>query len=288
LDTTAEHSQRIRALDSAWQLWRRADDPDITARLVDGTLTLAGQIEDALLNSAMFARLASQLSAAEMAVVRADFAGAPAGILQFLSGTGDARVIGPVSEALLYDQSEEVRIVAAEILGEFVADPVARTALESAVAFDESAGVRETAGNYLLDDAAHVEGLFAVVRDARLSDEERLRPIIYVDRLQFVEKGFSVDADTVEMVADLIERSDVSWRLDVLFGLSMYRSPSFVPIYLERLRNDPSPDVRVLIADILSEYRALPDVDDALEAVSADDPADNVRAAAARARDISP
>jgi HEAT repeat protein len=287
-DTSADHVQRSRALDAAAQLAHRADDPNITARLVDSTLAYAGQIEDALLNSTMFARIASQVSASDIAAVRAQFADAPAGILGLLSGIGDARVIRPMSEALLYDQSEAVRRVAAGIVGEFVDDAVARAALESAAEFDVSAAVRETASNYLLDDALHIESLFAGVRDSSLSDEERLRPITYVDRLQFIEQGFSVDADTVDVVAELIERSDVAWRLDVLFGLSMYRSPSFVPVYLERLSNDPSPDVRILLLDILSEHRSQPGVDAALEA-AADDPVDNVRAKAARVlEDVNP
>lgn len=281
-DVSAEVSERSTALFAAEELARRANDPDITARLVDSILVLAAQIEDGLLNSSTFTRFSSQASAAEMDAARAQFAEAPAGILNMLSGMGDSRVIGPMSDLLLYDQNEATRHAAARILGEFADEPIARAVLESAAAGDASAKVRETANNYLVDDTVHLEEVLEVVRDSGLSDLERLSALLYGEVWQFVEPGFGVDSDTVDVVAELIERNDVDFRREALIALDWGGSPSFVPVYLERLRNDPSPEVRIDVLGILSEYRSMPDVDIALEDAAADDASEAVRAAAAK------
>ena len=286
VDVAAEVTERSTALFAAEELARRANDPDITARLVDAILSLAAQIEDGLLNSDTFARFASQASAAELDSARAQFAEAPAGILYLLGNKGDSRVIGPMSDVLLYDQNDQTRRAAASILGEFADEPIARAALESAAARDSSAEVSETANNYLLDDREHLEAIFATVRDTSLSDEERLYSILLGQRLQYVDRGFSVDAETVDVVAELIERSDVPVRREALLLLSSYgRSPSFVPVYLERLRNDPSPEVRADLLEILSVYRSHSGVEEALLAASTEDSAGSVRVAASRMLD---
>jgi HEAT repeat protein len=282
-DPSAGFEERMEALSSAAQIVRRARNPAITSRFVDSALLLATQVESAASASSEFLAMLARLLPDEQAAMRSQVGTLRASVFRYLGDTDDTRLIRPMSDALLYDPHEEVRLAAARILGEFADDAVARSALESAAQSDASAEVRETARQYVIDDAARLDDIFTVVRDSSLPDAERLAPIMYWDQLQFVERGFLLDTTTVTVIAELVARNaDVGTRRQVLVMLGMTESPSLVPIFIDRLRNDPSPEVRVHMPGILSPHRELPDVDVALAIAASDDPAENVRAAAAR------
>jgi len=256
LDRSASDGERRSALASLGSVARRANDPDLVARYVDGALALAAEAADPSIRERVWSDLR-----------RSD----------------DARLIQPLSDALLYDPNEEVRLAAAETLGQYTDHVVARAVLESAGQVDPSPEVRRMARWLALDDAGRLDDVRGTVLDTSLSDSERLAPLRLGGSIYDIDPGFTLDPVTVGAIAELIQRADdTETRLDIVRRLSMTQSASLVPVYLDRLHSDTFADVRAAAASDLRAHVAAPGVRPALEAAAAGDPAEEVRAAALR------
>jgi hypothetical protein len=210
-----------------------------------------------------------------------------AGIWLMLRGRRDTRLIQPLSDAVLYDASEAVRLEAARTLAEYADDGSGRAVLETAGQSDPSSEVRRTARWAALDAQGRHELIVAALFDTSLADAERLAPLLRppIERSGPIgsDTEIVIDAGTASMIGELIAREgDERTRLDLVQRLGGLRSESLVPVIIERLGNDPAATVRVDAATLLLEHLTLPGVRPALENAVASDPVDAVRRAASR------
>jgi hypothetical protein len=207
-------------------------------------------------------------------------------LLASLRGVDNAVVVQPLSNILRNDNNEATRLQAALALTAFDQDPLARAALETAANIDPSAEVRQNARWGLLDTAGRRNLIIATLLDTRLSDAERLEPLLFepdwANELP-VDLGSAVDATVVNELTALLRREErVDTRVNIVGRFTASSNPALTPMLIERLAEDDSLIVRRLAVEALGRRRDEPGVKSAIERAAAEDPSPVVRASAAR------
>lgn len=162
---------------------------------------------------------------------------------------------------------------------------MARAALEAAAIADPSPEVRLNARWAALDDAGHRNLIVTTLLDTRLTDAERIEPLL-LDlgwaRIDPVDLGSAVDATVVNQLSQLLGRLETAaTRARVLGRLSRENSQDLTTLFIERLRDDGAEFVRGAAATALRQRLDEPAARQALERAAVDDPSPRVRQAAA-------
>lgn len=206
-------------------------------------------------------------------------------ILQSLQDVASPILVAPLSNTLLNDPNEVVRLQSARALAGLADDPTARAALALAADIDPSAEIRMNARWASLDDAGRRGYVLGTLLDARLTDSERLAPLLFQPDWTgggMVDITPGIDADVTRQLTALLRRTDsIDVRASVLTRLYPMVSTGLVPLYLDRLRDDPSEQVRNAAAFGLRSQLDEPGVRFALEQAAAGDPSADIRSAAA-------
>lgn len=214
--------------------------------------------------------------------------------LRMLNALNDDRVIAPVSELLLYELDERVRLAAVQVLGRYRDDASAIAALSLAAQADASPEVRRQASWLSLDDPGRVESIASIIRNPELSDAERLAPIYSplgnrTEAVSGIESDFNFDPGTVQVISDLVKRHEpIVSRFYIVTYLAQSHPDSFVPLMIDRLQNDPGPRLRINMIEGLGTQLAEPGVREALERAARTDAEELVRISAASALEGRP
>jgi hypothetical protein len=206
--------------------------------------------------------------------------------LQALEGLENAVLVQPLGQALRNGESENIRLEAAILLANFRQDPMARAALDGAANADPSPAVRLSARWAALDEAGQRNLIVTSLLDTRLTDAERIEPLL-LDvrwaRTAPVELGPAVDATVANELGTLLRRHEpAETRARVLGRLSRERSQNLTPLFVERLRDDEAEVVRTAAASALGQRLDEPAARQALERAAMSDPSPVVRQAALR------
>jgi HEAT repeat protein len=206
---------------------------------------------------------------------------------QGLRGVRHPYAVQALLTSLANDASENVRRAAALALGYLVDEPGVRDALLQAAAEDPSEqapvpccipSVREAARRALLPDAALRAAVLGTVLDETLSHEERLRPLY-----QSIDgRGFPVqlDDESARAVFDIGRSADDAIvRAHAWNSLGGVRNADFAQTLLDDLADDPAENVRAAAAAALWPYFDDPVVRVGLEHAE-NDPSISVRRAA--------
>ena len=203
-----------------------------------------------------------------------------------LQGLDNAVLVQPLANVLRNSESDGIRLEAAIQLAGFRRDPVARAALDAAASADPSPDVRLNARWAALDEAGHRNLIVASLLDTRLTDAERIEPLL-LDlgwaQIEPVDLGSAVDATVVNELSQLLRRHEpAATRARVLGRLSREDSQVLTPLFIERLRDDEAEVVRTAAATALGQRLDEPVARQALERATIDDPSPGVRQTAAR------
>ena len=206
--------------------------------------------------------------------------------IQALEGLDNAVLVQPLGHALRNSENEAIRLEAAMQMARFRQDPAVRAALEAAANADPSPDVRLNARWAALDEAGHRNLIVTTLLDTRLTDSERIEPLL-LDlgwaRIEPVDLGSAIDATVVNQLSELLRRHEpAATRARVLGRLSRESSQALTPLFVELLRDDESEVVRTSAASGLGRRLDEPGARQALERATTDDPSPAVRQAAAR------
>jgi hypothetical protein len=209
--------------------------------------------------------------------------------LRLLEQVSDERVVVPLSDMLLYEIDEMIRLAAVRVLGKHREDEVARRALEYASQSDASPEIRRHASWLAQDDASRVETITSIIRNSDLSPAERLAPIYptlggQLETATDIETDFTFDPDTVQVLNELVrEQRPILARYYTSWYLARNHPESFVPLMIDRLQNDEGPRIRINMIEGLRTQLTVPEARAALEQAAIVDPEEMVRIAAASA-----
>jgi HEAT repeat protein len=210
-------------------------------------------------------------------------------LLTSLTGVDNAVVVQPLSNILRNDANEATRLQAALALTAFDQDVYARAALETAANVDPSAAVRQNARWGLLDAAGRRNLIIASLLDTRLSDAERIEPLLFQGNWLNeppVQLGSAIDATLVNELTALLRREErESTRLSIVGNFTSSSNPALTPLFIELLAEDESVVIRRLAVEALGLRRDEPGVSSVIARAAAEDPSPIVRASAARAPD---
>lgn len=263
---------------------------EVESDLVDRSLDTFARLTalrrlQSVLNRADGMRLsdAAILAAVELAS-GADSADDRAEAWYLLQEFQDERLLQPLSDALLYDSSDDVRHAAVRALAALDND-VARSALASAASNDPAAEIRRNAGWFALAEPARRERIVAALLNRQLSADERLQPLelaIFppwgdtwltgIDSL--IDAGTAAELDgLIAGIEDPARRTFLLQRIDVTAS----SPPSFAPVLISRLHDDADSNVRAMAARLLLSRQNEPGVRPALEQAAVNDPSELVR-----------
>jgi hypothetical protein len=163
-------------------------------------------------------------------------------VWRLLSGLHSPFLNQRLADALLYDDSEWVRIAAVETLAERASDPTARTTLKYASETDPAPSVAMRARWAVLDDAGRREYAVATLLDSSLADELRLMPLAYglaigpyIGRTA-LEISPANDLRIPEAVAEILPGLDEGeMKLGLLVWLNEVDDPSLADVYIHSL-----------------------------------------------------
>jgi HEAT repeat protein len=210
-------------------------------------------------------------------------------LLTSLTGVDNAVIVRPLSDILRNDANEATRVQAALALTAFDQDAYARAALETAANVDSSAAVRQNARWGLLDAAGRRNLIIASLLDTRLSDAERIEPLLFEGNWVNeppVELGSAIDATVVNELTALLRRVEQeNTRLSIVDRFTSSSNPALTPLFIERLAEDDSVVIRRLVVEALGLRRDEPGISAVIERAAAEDASPIVRASAARALD---
>jgi hypothetical protein len=200
---------------------------------------------------------------------------------QMLKSGDNAVLVQPLTNALRNDASESLRLEVALVLANYQQDPVARAALEAAANADPSPLVRRNARWAALDATGRRDLVVASLLDTRLSDAERIEPLLFDLSLtpsDAVELAPAIDATVVNELTALLRREKQTMtRQQVLSRFDREASPALAPLFIERLAEDEGEVVRRTAASALGRRLDEPGVRAALERAAATDPSPIVR-----------
>jgi len=202
-----------------------------------------------------------------------------------LEGLDNAVLVQPLGNALRNSESERIRLEAAIRLARFRQDPVARAALEAAANADPSREVRLNARWATLDEAGHRNLIVTTLLDTRLSDAERIEPLL-LDLvwagIEPLDLGSAIDVTVVNELSEMLRRQEnAATRARLLGRLWRESSPALTPLFVQRLNEDESEMVRITVAQALGSRLDEPGVRYSLERAAASDPISSVREMAA-------
>ena len=188
----------------------------------------------------------------------------------------DAYLIEPLTDSVLHDDAEFVRLEAVRTLGSsFGRDAKAIAALEYALVHDLSAQVRDNARWESLDEderRAYVAG--TLLRDD-LSDPERLE-LLTADVSGF--RGF-IDPRAAQALVAISSRARPSNEESAPEdGSGRVNATEIVPLLVELLTDSSSDEIRSAVASALMRHRGEAGVQVALQQAARQDPSPQVRA----------
>lgn len=220
------------------------------------------------------------MAAIELATIAPEWR---ANIWYAMYGVDNPYLIDPLLDSLAYDAAEHRRRAAAAALGTFVAEPRVKAALEQARASDASEAVREAARDALLTDEERDQLALQKLLDETLPARERLfatsiRAGRNVRSVPLTEEAARAVFDIGVTSTDPGIRASAWSRL----GRDRVDDPSFMPVLVDDLANNPNDDVRAMAANALKQYAEDSAVRAALERAESD-PSFQVRRAARRA-----
>jgi hypothetical protein len=188
-----------------------------------------------------------------------------------LAQTGNRSVVQPMTDALLYDPSAEVRATTAEWLFDYRSDPIVRTALESAAVSDASPEVRLRAYWSTLENDGRAAFVRTTLLDRRLTPEERIAPLIHArawrneyvgSSSDFIDSEIpAMDREALDTLAEIAASSDdAASRIAAVteLGLGGHRD------FLALLQEEPD-DRQGQILNNLFNRRQMPGVREFLE-----------------------
>jgi hypothetical protein len=176
-------------------------------------------------------------------------------------------------DALLYDDDARVRAAAADSLTNFIADDVVRSALESAVVSDNSGDVRVRARWAISTNEERLEFVDVTLRDANLTPEQRIGPLIRARASHPVLNATdllaaeipAVGAAALDAIAAIVQASDDERiRTAGLMELGLGGHEAFTTL----LQAEPDAAIRRQIVGGLLNRRERPGVTEQIEQIA--------------------
>ena len=226
---------------------------------------------------------------------------------QAVRGAKREQLVRPLLDAFLYDADDDVRLEAARTLaGDYIEDTSVRAAFEQAAYTDHSAAIRLEANWAVRDTAARKRYIRDTLVDTRLSDDERVAPLLHALNVEAValaqeymdaaaagreqsvlgissDYADAIDDGAAEALVGILRRVDDEPRtLTLVLQLARIAHPSLIRFHLETLRDAADERARASAAMALGPRLNEPGVRASLEHALASDPSPRVREAAAQ------
>jgi len=255
-----------------------------STRSEDTRFELIDELTQFSLRFAIFEESVQQQVERSIAITTADIAtNAPEPAIrarswQAAAGLADSYLVAPLTEALLRDSSDIVRLEAARRLAlDFAADPAARAALDFSALNDSDRAVRHYARWANTDESGRPVLLTQMLSDPTVPVPERFGVV----RSDIPRYQAYITRESARLLLDIAAAShaDMAWS-DITSDLGIAPPNQVADLLLERLRDDPDAAIRRVAAGALLGHQDEPGVVAALRYARDNDPSPEVRLAA--------